>query len=186
MNETDVDNAFEEGFRSGKPDAATAISRSAIGLLGGAARIKVPEGYRYTENGNLEHIPGGPVDPTMRRERGEREYMDATSKGGPYVGYSSFSDKELKEMDKMKAGLQKGYEGQFLRFNRGEPLTQRQKDHAEDAAVMAAAREMMSKQANAQLRLESGAAIAADEYPRKQIGIVGDAAVRAVQDNRKK
>ena len=154
MNKIDVDSAFEEGF-TGK----SAGPREYLD-----APQKAAPSRKYTD---MEFLT-------------EDERAKKMSEGTKIF---SFSDKELKEMDEMKEHLQKGYEEQFSYYNRGAPPTQKQKDHAEDAAIIAAAQKMMATQA-----FDKGGK--SDWLTIRNYGVgadmsdAGDAAVQARQDNR--
>ena len=184
MNKIDVDSAFEEGFRSGKPtmEDAAAVKARAQDIDDDAVRSTLKNNYRYTssewkaknpEGDYLEKnrfdAPNYTVSPFIQIHPKRAQAPSKETK------IFSFSNKELKEMDRIKGELQEDYEEKFSHFNRGKPLTQRQIDHAEDAAVMAAAQQMMETQAK-----DRG-----DNYGvGADMSDAGDAAEQALQDNR--
>ncbi|MBF5006851.1 hypothetical protein [Diaphorobacter caeni] len=132
------------------------------------ARSQAPAGYRYTADGSLTHIPGGPADPTVRGSRAPLN--DTQAKALQFGTRMQEAGKKLDELAKDgpdgKAGVEQpglikraagdGALGSMLNWTQS----------AEQQQVEQSQRDFI----NAVLRRESGAAIADAEFnnARKQ------------------
>lgn len=61
--QSDYAAAVQQGFRGSLVDFARAISEARLQRGGEGGAPKAPSGYRFTPEGNLEAIPGGPAAP---------------------------------------------------------------------------------------------------------------------------
>lgn len=71
--------------------AANAALKSAVGSMAGGPMGKPPAGYRFTPDGNLEAIPGGPA----ANKAGEKPLTEGQAKGSLYLGQMRSATEEL-------------------------------------------------------------------------------------------
>lgn len=144
---------------------AAALRKEMAGLVGGT---KPPAGYRFTADGNLEPIPGGPADPkTKTGADGMPKLTEAQGKANLYQSRAT-------EADRILSGLEGKYSPMAINAKQGAGKVWGVGGALETAANYAMpANTQKAEQAqrdfvNAVLRQESGAVIADSEFANAQ------------------